>query len=68
MKRENPPISLSEFQAVWMKCLSAMDRIIIEKGYNALTSENICGYTGLTEKIPILILATFKPYSKCMMM
>jgi len=33
-----------------MKCLNAIDSIIMEKGYEALTAENICKSTGLTRK------------------
>ena len=50
MKKQQQPIDFFEFQTVWLKCVSAMDRLIMEKGYEALTSENICKYTGLTEK------------------
>jgi len=47
MKKQEPPISFPEFQTVWLKCVSAMDLLVMEKGYDALTAENICKLTGL---------------------
>ena len=49
MEKQQPTIKFSEFLIVWVKCVSVMDTLIMEDGYEALTVKNICQRSGLPE-------------------
>lgn len=51
MKKQKPAVSFLEFTDAWVKCVRAIDTLIMEKGYDALTAENICKRSGLTEDV-----------------
>lgn len=47
MNEQRPPVNYAEFTFAWIKCIKAMDSLIMEKGYDALTLDNICERSGL---------------------
>jgi hypothetical protein len=50
METERPPVSFEEFLIVSLTCFSAMDILMMEKGYDALTLNNVSERTGITEE------------------